>query len=336
LPGYSDAARALLGSQIDFYLKKMYSKKGSATYQRKKMRAESTHSKKIENPGSGILLYLVYYTFTKIQQTQSVSPQIRIIDPNQVRENMEVHHHPNVEKKNFTEYFLEFLMIFLAVTMGFFAESLREYFGDREKENNYVHSLAEDLKKDTAALHYSIRRLSRDINAGDSMINLFAKNKLQQQDDNTILRLSVACALSVDIVFNDRTSSQLKSSGSMRLIKHKAVADSILQYWNNQIRLEQVHERFEAVRLEQRKIGFKTFNWYKDYYTQAKTATDPSLDNLQIKAISNQGALTEFINASSVLYNSGITQYKPILQLQLDLATKMIEMIQEEYHFENE
>ena len=26
--------------------------------------------------------------------------------------NMEVHHHPKVEKKNFKEYFLEFLMIF--------------------------------------------------------------------------------------------------------------------------------------------------------------------------------------------------------------------------------
>ncbi len=226
-------------------------------------------------------------------------------------------------------------MIFLAVTMGFFAESLREYFGDREKENRYMYSLAEDLKKDTVALHYSIRRLSGDIKAGDSIITMFAKNKMQQLDDNSILRLSITCALSVDVVFNDRTSSQLKSSGSMRLIKHKAVADSILQYWNNQIRLEQVHERFEAVRLEQRKIGFKTFNWYKDYYSQVEN-TDSSIANLPVKAITNQATLTEFINASSVLYNSGISQYKPILQLQLDLATKMIAMIQEEYQFENE
>ena len=100
---------------------------------------------------------------------------------------MEVHHHPiptkGGEKKRFKEYFLEFLMIFLAVTMGFFTESLREYFGDRYKERQYMHSLAEDLKKDTAALHYSIRRLSRDIQAGDSIIYMFAKNKLQQQDD---------------------------------------------------------------------------------------------------------------------------------------------------------
>ncbi len=31
---------------------------------------------------------------------------------------MEVHHHPHVEKKNFKEYLLEGLMIFLAVSMG--------------------------------------------------------------------------------------------------------------------------------------------------------------------------------------------------------------------------
>jgi hypothetical protein len=30
---------------------------------------------------------------------------------------MEVHHHPNLERKNFKEYFLEFLKIFLAVNM---------------------------------------------------------------------------------------------------------------------------------------------------------------------------------------------------------------------------
>ena len=38
---------------------------------------------------------------------------------------MEVHHHPNGEKKNFKEYFFEFVMIFLAATIGF----LRSYAG---------------------------------------------------------------------------------------------------------------------------------------------------------------------------------------------------------------
>jgi hypothetical protein len=61
---------------------------------------------------------------------------------------MEVHHHPDLhhKRKQFREYFLEFLMIFLAVTMGFLAESLREHFGDKEKEREYVSSLVQNLK----------------------------------------------------------------------------------------------------------------------------------------------------------------------------------------------
>jgi hypothetical protein len=37
---------------------------------------------------------------------------------------MDVHHHPDLhhKKKNFKEYFLAFIMIFLAVTIGFIAE----------------------------------------------------------------------------------------------------------------------------------------------------------------------------------------------------------------------
>jgi hypothetical protein len=51
---------------------------------------------------------------------------------------MEVHHHPVVERKGFKEYILEGLMIFLAVTLGFFAESIREKIADKEKEREYI------------------------------------------------------------------------------------------------------------------------------------------------------------------------------------------------------
>ena len=59
---------------------------------------------------------------------------------------MEVHHHPHVEKKGFKEYFLEFVMIFLAVTLGFFAENIRERIKDSEQGEQYIQSLVEDLE----------------------------------------------------------------------------------------------------------------------------------------------------------------------------------------------
>ena len=70
---------------------------------------------------------------------------------------MEVHHHPKVEKKNFKEYLLEGLMIFIAVTIGFFAEKIRENISDREKEKDLMQSLIIDLKEDSATIENQIR-----------------------------------------------------------------------------------------------------------------------------------------------------------------------------------
>jgi hypothetical protein len=56
---------------------------------------------------------------------------------------MEVHHHPHVAKKNIKKYFLEFLMTFLAVTLGFFAENLREHFAEKNTTHQYLESLKE-------------------------------------------------------------------------------------------------------------------------------------------------------------------------------------------------
>jgi hypothetical protein len=66
-------------------------------------------------------------------------------------EQMEVHHHPDLhhEKKAWKEYLLEFLMIFLAVTMGFVAETIREGVSDRAKGMEYIKSFVQDLRRDT-------------------------------------------------------------------------------------------------------------------------------------------------------------------------------------------
>ncbi|MGN6246796.1 MAG: hypothetical protein ACTHNG_00485 [Ginsengibacter sp.] len=70
---------------------------------------------------------------------------------------MEVHHHPHVEKKNFKEYFLEFLMIFLAVTLGFFAENIRENIVKREKEKHYIENIIADLMTRRVLFHLVVK-----------------------------------------------------------------------------------------------------------------------------------------------------------------------------------
>src|SRR5450432_4322231 len=87
----------------------------------------------------------------KVEATSDPNMQDSLISSSETQPpNMEVHHHPDLhhKKKHWKEYFLEFLMIFLAVTMSFFAESLRERISDTTKEYDYIKSLISDLGDD--------------------------------------------------------------------------------------------------------------------------------------------------------------------------------------------
>ena len=66
---------------------------------------------------------------------------------------MEVHHHPHIEKKSFKEYFFEGLMIFLAVSMGFIAENIRENINNTEHAKILTEQLVKDLIIDTVNIN---------------------------------------------------------------------------------------------------------------------------------------------------------------------------------------
>src|SRR5438067_7071196 len=85
---------------------------------------------------------------------------------------MEVHKHTHhvTHKKKWTEYLLEFFMLFLAVTLGFIAENLREHFAEHKNAGILAQSLFEDVKKDTASLRSLITFSNKKINAADSVL----------------------------------------------------------------------------------------------------------------------------------------------------------------------
>ena len=142
---------------------------------------------------------------------------------------MEVHHPPHVGRKNFKEHFLEFLMLFLAVTLGFFAENLREHIGDNKKEREYIQGMISDLKKDTANLTKVLRYYDMMLPMMDSgRMNFY---KLQQPHSiETVSRIQFSLGGFEDFIYTDATLQQVKSSGGMMLIKNKLAVDSILKY----------------------------------------------------------------------------------------------------------
>ncbi|HSV10901.1 MAG TPA: hypothetical protein VLI68_09035 [Hanamia sp.] len=149
---------------------------------------------------------------------------------------MEVHHHPDLhnKKKNFKEYFLEFLMIFLAVTMGFFAEQIRESFVARTHEKEYIQSFYEDLSQDQKNLPELSDWIQMDINVSDSL-KLLLKNvtlKTKANDIYVDFRFLIR-QLGIKNFVTERTILQLRNAGEWRLIRDRQVTDSILEYYKN-------------------------------------------------------------------------------------------------------
>jgi hypothetical protein len=159
------------------------------------------------------------------------SQETETINPNQESENMEVHHHPDLhhKPKRWKEYFLEFLMIFLAVTMGFFAESLRENINNKERLHNYIQSLISDLKSDVAMYDSSIAFNNSHKEMIDSIIVGLSEPK---KDLRKVYLMARQLTMGSSVVYpTTKTFEQMKSSGDMRLIRKQFIADSIGMYY---------------------------------------------------------------------------------------------------------
>ncbi|HEX3386073.1 MAG TPA: hypothetical protein VHS53_12830 [Mucilaginibacter sp.] len=143
---------------------------------------------------------------------------------------MEVHHHPEVEKKGFKEYILEGLMIFIAVMMGFFAESIREHLSDRSKENEFMISMVRDLKADTLQISNTIKNYNSICAAIDTLLITLKSGEPDAALINRIVSQNFWAYTGFN--YNNNTIQQLKSSGNFRLVQNKRVTDSILKYDN--------------------------------------------------------------------------------------------------------
>ncbi len=98
-------------------------------------------------------------------------------------ENMEVHHpHDITHKKKWGEYLLEFFMLFLAVTMGFFVENQREHYIEKQRARQYAVSLIEDLKADTAELNRSVSGTKKSVSEVDTLLAELNKPTALQND----------------------------------------------------------------------------------------------------------------------------------------------------------
>ena len=144
---------------------------------------------------------------------------------------MEVHAHTHTPRKKWTHYFWEFLMLFLAVFCGFLAEYQLEHKIEKEREKQYVVSMLNDLKTDSFRIARFIDFNKKQVSGFDSLLQNIYHTPYNDSSIRTLYYLKETYTLvQYRISFSKATISQLKNSGGFRLIRKRAVADSITIY----------------------------------------------------------------------------------------------------------
>ncbi|HSU28514.1 MAG TPA: hypothetical protein VLJ68_09050 [Chitinophagaceae bacterium] len=142
---------------------------------------------------------------------------------------MEVHQHTHTPRKKWTHYLWEFLMLFLAIFCGFLAENKREHIVEQQREKRFMKNMLEDLTRDTASIERHAFFQKRAVLFSDSLvtsINSPGRNDHLKDIYYYVRILSIFNPF----FYSNATISQLKNSGSLRLIGKGSVADSIIQY----------------------------------------------------------------------------------------------------------
>jgi len=250
-------------------------------------------------------------------------------------ENMEVHHHPQLEHKPkpWKEYLLEGLMIFLAVMMGFFAESLRERMADRHRERGFMISMIEDLKSDTATLAANIKFRKHRVEMIDSLVFLLGSPSLKDYGSKVYFFARVISPPQ-NIFPNDRTIQQLKGSGSLRLISNWMISNSIMAYDQKmRVQILEMNEE-QMLREDYRQFARKIFDTRVFNSMIVNDKILPPAGNPQLFSI-NPALLNEYIGSVQYLKKSDETQQRRADELLVQ-AKKLIVLINNEYHLTNE
>jgi hypothetical protein len=178
---------------------------------------------------------------------------------------MEVHHHPQVEKKNFREYFLEFLMIFLAVTMGFFAESVREYITENKHAKEYAEAMVNDLSRDTTDLKNYLDYFNYAASNVDTLMQLVSANDIKAIPSGKLYWYGLWAAAHRNFVPHDATVHQMESSGALRYFTNLSLNHEVAEYDQLCRKWEALEQTDRDIYLEIRKARPKIFEFkYND------------------------------------------------------------------------
>jgi len=255
---------------------------------------------------------------------------------------MEVHHHSHTERKKWTHYLWEFLMLFIAVFCGFLAENQREHIVEHKRAKEYAKGLLLDLQNDTADVKVAAGYDSLTSLMIDSLVTLVSDKSPSKKGGEYYYYTRMASSI-YTIDWSRATLNQLINSGNLRYFTNPELVTKISLYNTTTAAISVLQEgilthRDKAVAYRDQILQAK----YSSIFLEANMNSlyngirSPLIDSLRVTDIPLQnndpGLLNSYANA--ILSTKGVRKnlVTKLYPKAIKEAVEIIELLRNEYH----
>ncbi|MBP6215212.1 MAG: hypothetical protein KA399_03335 [Chitinophagaceae bacterium] len=242
---------------------------------------------------------------------------------------MEVHHHAHTARQKWTHYLWEFLMLFLAVFCGFLAEYQLEHKIEKDREKVYMKKMLEDLHADTAIYADYARRNAVIYVLVDTLTAIIKNPDRKNHISKLTYTARILTAKWKQVALVKRTYEEMKSSGHLRLIGKKEVADSVSSYYSSLFELDTYNQ-----------VGMIWANNYAqalakifDGEALLKIIKEKKQVELTADALLSEDRITinELITFAGYFYGA-LSLNDQVASIRKDAAESLIVLIKKRYH----
>ena len=225
-------------------------------------------------------------------------------------------------------------MLFLAVFCGTLAEYWLEHRIEHNREREFMESLAQDLQSDINEIDSSLALGNLVNSKADTLVKLLNDLPVKPESVPTLYRLSTESSRIFDVPFEDRTSSQLKNAGGMRLIRNRPVADSIRNYWSMIVQLQGITSRVDYTADKGGVLSAQIFHtkYFGVRDPQNPLRTPPVMPDARL-ITNDPSTLSQYANWKYYRRVLSLNYIKRLKEARAQ-AVSLIALIHEQYHLE--
>jgi len=236
-------------------------------------------------------------------------------------------------------------MLFLAVFCGFLAELQLEHKIEKNRETDYMKGIVENLKYDIIRCELNAQNNVEYLLGWDSLRVELKKAIGRQINSNALYYYAIKYSEIGEAAFNTSTITELKNSGSLRLIHNKKIVSDMADYYERKIYAANDYMPSKAQReaVQKTKNQFFSLTNLDDYiqsFSKVNETSNPSVYNYgnilshnpALQLLTDSPKELEIFYTQISLFEIQVKQYNSWLAICKQAAEKLIAEIQKEYH----